>query len=256
MGAVTDREKDFHNKAYADDSRRVVGKYYSISRRSDEFYQQTLDSCAGGKKVLEYGCGTGSYAFFLAQNGATVTGIDISDVAVNLARQQANRRRLDGLDFRVMNAEQLDFGDDSFDVICGTGILHHLQLDRAYAELSRTLKPEGRAVFVEPLGHNALINLYRKRTPELRTEDEHPLLMRDVRLAGDYFGSVKTRFFHLTSLAGVPLRRVPGFTVMLGFFEAIDRLLFMVLPFLKRYAWVVVLELAKPRKPAGGMSEH
>jgi ubiquinone/menaquinone biosynthesis C-methylase UbiE len=75
--------------------------------------------------------------------------------------------------FDVMNAEELEFEDAAFDVIFGSGIIHHLDVPRAYSELARVLAPGGSAVFVEPLGHNPLIRVFRNRTPELRTPDEH-----------------------------------------------------------------------------------
>jgi hypothetical protein len=40
--------------------------------------------------------------------------------------------------------------------------------------------PAGWALFSEPLGHNPLVNWYRNRTPEQRTEDEHPLLLSSI----------------------------------------------------------------------------
>src|SRR3546814_15436315 len=77
--------------------------------------------------------------------------------------------------FSVDNAEQTSFPDASFDRIGGSGILHHLDLDSAYAEIARLLKPGGRAVFLEPLGHNPLYHAYRDRPPPMRTENENPL---------------------------------------------------------------------------------
>jgi ubiquinone/menaquinone biosynthesis C-methylase UbiE len=64
-----------------------------------------------------------------------------------------------------MNAEATTFPDNSFDLICGSSILHHLNLDKACAEIRRILRPDGGAVFIEPLGHNPLINMFRKLTP-------------------------------------------------------------------------------------------
>ena len=42
----------------------------------------------------------------------------------------------------------MSFADNSFDLICGTGILHHLDIHAAFHEISRTLRPDGIAVFV------------------------------------------------------------------------------------------------------------
>jgi SAM-dependent methyltransferase len=149
--------------------------------------------------------------------------------------------------FRVMDAELLDFEDDTFDLVCGRSILHHLDLTRAYSELGRVLKPSGAAIFVEPLGHNPLINLYRRLTPELRTPDEHPLMIRDLRFAEESFEVVRARFFHLSGLAAVPFRRAAGFRSLLGALDAIDRALFRLVPATRRYAWQVAIELTRPR---------
>ena len=97
-------------------------------------------------------------------------------MAIEQAIEHARAEGLeDRLTFRVMDAEQLEFADDSFNLVCGSGVLHHLDLNRAYAEVARVLEPTGIGVFEEPLGHNPAINAYRRRTPEMRTVDEHPL---------------------------------------------------------------------------------
>jgi SAM-dependent methyltransferase len=142
-----------------------------------------------------------------------------------------------------MNAEALDFPDASFDRVTGSGILHHLDLDRAYAEIRRVLRPGGYAVFLEPLGHNPLINWYRRRTPHLRTEDEHPLMRRDLDVARATFPRVDARFFDLTTLAAVPLRRTRVFGAASKLTAALDRILLSAHSPLRHQAWVVVLEL-------------
>lgn len=198
--------------------------------------------------MLEYGCGPGSYAFFLAERGASVLGIDLSATAIDQARSAARDRCAVGVEFRQLNAESLDVADDSFDLVCGTAILHHLDLERAYSELVRTLRPSGSAVFIEPLGHNPLINRFRRRTPSLRTEDEHPLRVEDVELAQLSFDRVDWHPFHLLSLAAVPFRRLPGFGSMVSGLDAADRLLFRLVPPFEKHAWQAVLVLEGPRK--------
>ena len=146
-----------------------------------------------------------------------------------------------------MNAEDLKFDDDYFDIVCGGAILHHLDLNKALSEITRVLKPDGKAIFVEPLGHNPLINLYRRFTPSLRTKDEHPLLMRDLKLMRDYFHQVDVRYFHLLSLLAVPFHKLSTFHSLLKITETIDKVVLQI-PFLKRQAWQAVIMLYKPRK--------
>lgn len=176
----TDKEhqKDFFDQHYGLDRRRSVSKFYVITSSSRGYYEKLLLSAVlkltNDINVLEYGCGKGSYAFFLAKYGVRVVGIDISEVGIRLAQERADCEGLKNVKFLVMDAEEMEFENNSFDLVCGTGILHHLDLNKALKELVRVLKPEGKAIFVEPLGHNPIINLYRKLTPSLRTKDEHP----------------------------------------------------------------------------------
>jgi SAM-dependent methyltransferase len=251
------RERDFHNETFADGGKQrfqAVEAFYSVSSSFVYYKRRLLESC-GDAHILEYGCGPGSSAFLLAGHSAKVVGIDISDVAIARAEQQARMEGLGNVAFEVMNAEELRFPDDSFDLICGSAILHHLDLRRAFSELARTLRPGGTALFVEPLGHNPAINFYRSLTPNLRTADEHPLLMKDFRIASEYFDVVEARFFQFLTFAAIPFRGFPFFRKLRLALDRYDQALFRRLPYLKRHAWQVVIELSKPRKsgPVSGL---
>ncbi|MBI2504375.1 MAG: class I SAM-dependent methyltransferase [Candidatus Latescibacteria bacterium] len=241
-----EREAAFHDRAFAERTRSAAGKFYAVTASSKGLYRELILRDCAGREVLEYGCGTGSHAFELAARGARVAGIDISPEGIAQARRRAAAEGLeDRLCLQVMDAEALEFPDQRFDLVCGSGILHHLDLERALAELCRVLKPGGRAVFFEPLGHNPLIALYRRLTPRLRSADEHPLRWGELQLIARHFARARFCFFHLSSLLAVPFRRLPGFGVLLGGLEALDRLLFRV-PFLRKQAWIVVVELEGP----------
>ena len=148
--------------------------------------------------------------------------------------------------FTVMNAEELKFENDFFDKIIGSSILHHLDLGKAIPEVSRVLKNSGKAVFIEPLGHNIMINLYRKLTPNFRTIDEHPFLMKDFNILKQNFKKVEIHYFHLTTLFAVPFRKTLWFKSILRLFQSIDRFLFNFLPFLRKQAWQVVIIVSEP----------
>ncbi len=101
---------------------------------------------AGGLKVLEIGCGLGTDGAQFAKAGSDYTGVDLTDAAVDLAR---NRFELFGLagTFRTADAENLDFADNSFDLVYSHGVLHHTpDTARAVREVHRVLQPGGRAV--------------------------------------------------------------------------------------------------------------
>ena len=74
------------------------------------------------------------------------------------------------------------------------GILHHLDFSKCLDEISRILKPDGSMIFVEPLGTNPLINLYRKFTPNSRSIDEHPLIAKDFRTLKEKFKDVEIKY--------------------------------------------------------------
>jgi len=251
----TDRkthEKAFFDKIFETEGRKSVRKFYKVVQGSRSFYRDCLIASSKGKTVIEYGCGKGSYAFVLAEHAARVIGIDISEVAIKIAQAQAKKLGLINVEFLEQDAEAMNFEDSSIDLICGTSILHHLNLENALKEISRILKTNGSAVFIEPLGHNPFINLFRKMTPQYRTEDEHPLTMNDLRFIKQFFDQTDHRFFHLFSLVTVPFRNFKFFPALLKAFDNFDAFLFKIFPFLKPMAWQVILILEKPRKSSQG----
>jgi ubiquinone/menaquinone biosynthesis C-methylase UbiE len=223
---------------------------FSITKEALKATYARLETEAPGRRVLEYGCGQGEASLIISKkyNPKSVVGIDISDVAVDQARSEAAALRLDNASFEVMNAEKMDFPDDEFDLGCGFGILHHLNLDVALRELARVLKSDGSCIFLEPLGHNPAINLYRWLTPNLRTEDEHPLLLKDFAIFQRHFSRLDPLFVNLTTLATLPFSRLPGSSPLVHGAAGVDKVLFRVLPFTRRFAWNVVLIFSGPKK--------
>ncbi len=242
------RERKFHNERFsAGGARGSTARFYAITGEAEDHYRDLVLTHGAGRHVLELGCGLGGEASNLASHGAIVTGVDISDVAVQQATDSASSKGLKTTSFHVMDAENLDFNANSFDLICGSSIIHHLNIERAYSELSRCLKRDGCAVLYEPLGHNPIINLYRRLTPSLRTIDEHPLLWRDIEQAKFYFSNVEATFFFLNTLMAIPFRRTQVFSNLVKWFNGADRVLFRTFPGARRFAWFVVMLLSGPK---------
>jgi hypothetical protein len=106
------------------------------------------------------------------------------------------------------------------------------------------LRPGGRAIFYEPMGHNPLINRFRQRTPELRTPDEHPLLVRDFTLAREYFRRVDVQYFGLTTLGAVAISKDTDSGWMMQMCERVDGVV-LKLPGVGPRAWMVLMTLMK-----------
>lgn len=242
-----ENEKQFFDWTFEFGARKPVSKFYTVAQSSRKCYENLLVANCRNKTVLEYGCGMGSSAFLLAKHGARVTGIDISEVALDLARARARDQGGEDVMFLVMDAEKMQFEDNSFELVCGTSILHHLHLCKALRELARILKPQGKAIFIEPMGHNPAINLFRKLTPHFRTRDEHPLIVKDLEFMREFFHQVDCNFFHLFPLLAVPFRDSRAFPLLLKTLDNIDRKLFEWAPLLRLLAWQVVIILEKPK---------
>lgn len=100
-----------------------------------------------GQHVLDVASGRGAVLFPATERAGptgTVVGIDLADGMVRATNEDATRRGLSAR-VRVMDAEQLDFPDATFDrVLCGFGLMFFPHLDKALAEFQRVLRPGGR----------------------------------------------------------------------------------------------------------------
>ncbi|HEX8082723.1 MAG TPA: class I SAM-dependent methyltransferase [Solirubrobacteraceae bacterium] len=244
-----EREKAFHDERFAHDD-RSANRFYAIDAASVREFERRIAALPADADVLDYGCGSGAYAAIALARapGRRVVAVDLSPVALEQAAAAAEAAGVGGrIEFREMNAEALEFEDATFDAVCGNGVLHHLDLERAYAEVARVMKPGGSGLFLEPMGHNPLINAYRRRTPEQRTPDEHPLLTADFDLARRWFAEVEPTYFSLLSLGTLPFAPARDSRRLIDRLDAVDRALFRRLPAAGRFAWLVLVALRGPR---------
>ncbi len=94
-------------------------------------------------KVLDIGTGPGFFSIILAKAGFTVTAIDVTENMLEEARQNAGTLA-DKIDFKIMDAENLIFADNSFDIIVTRNLTWNLtNPNRAYSEWVRVLKKGG-----------------------------------------------------------------------------------------------------------------
>jgi SAM-dependent methyltransferase len=102
-----------------------------------------------GQRLLEVGCGIGTDLTRFALGGARVTGVDLSQTAIDLARQNLALHGVGAEELRVENAEALTDADNSFDVVYGHGVVQYTaDPARLVRECHRVLKPGGTAIFM------------------------------------------------------------------------------------------------------------
>lgn len=96
------------------------------------------------KKILDIATGAGNYIHLITalyDDFSEIIGIDMNEGPVNSAEQQFDDARIR---FRQMDGLQMDFPDNSFDLICLSNSLHHLNDTKAImTEMERVLKPGG-----------------------------------------------------------------------------------------------------------------
>jgi ubiquinone/menaquinone biosynthesis C-methylase UbiE len=100
-------------------------------------------------KALELGCGTGFFLLNLKQAGVLAQG-HVTDISPGMVDAAVDNARMLGfeVDGRVADAESLPYDDDSFDLVVGHAVLHHIpDVELALREVLRVLKPGGRFVF-------------------------------------------------------------------------------------------------------------
>jgi len=257
-----------------EDRKKILSKYEHIFENEKKYYRNVVESSSGDydlenesffrkaylkfreaignvnkRKILDVGCGGGALSFYLSRKGANVTGIDISASSIEACRKEAKTRGLT-IDFREMNAQIPDFEDETFDMIVGSRVIHHLpNLDIFFKECKRLLKKDGYIVFIEPLKKNIIVELNRKFfAPEKRTHHEHPLYVSDIEVARKIFGNLEHwEYFLISPLAMFFRDFVKNKTLFTSFYKTLN---FLESPLtkiraLKQYCWQTVIKCSK-----------
>ncbi|HLZ36392.1 MAG TPA: class I SAM-dependent methyltransferase [Mycobacteriales bacterium] len=155
------------NVVYHDWEASTYDAKWSISfdERCIRYARERFTTIAGGTgwpygRALELGCGTGFFLLNLKLAGVLAEGAvtDISPGMVAVAQRNAESLGF-SVDGRVADAEAIPYDDDSFDLVVGHAVLHHIpDVEQALREVLRVLRPGGRFVFAgEPTRHGDVI---------------------------------------------------------------------------------------------------
>jgi SAM-dependent methyltransferase len=182
-----------------------------------------------GRDVLEVGCGIGTDLVRFARGGAIVSGIDLSQTAIDLARRNFEWHGVAPKELRIGNAEALPYRDETFDVVYGHGVLQYTaDAARVVRECHRVLRPQGLAVFMV-YNRISWLNAMSKLTKVALEHEDAPVLkkysIREFRQLLSPFATVDVvpeRFPVKSRLHG-GWKGVLFNTVFVGTFNALPR---------------------------------
>lgn len=218
-----------------------------------------------GKKVLDLGCGSGETSVYLALKGAEVQAVDISPEMIEITKKLAEKHGVkNNVSTDVGNLEAMNFPENTYDAVYGQDILHHLDFEIIFPKIHKTLKNGGIAVFSEPLAENFIINLLRRLTPNIRTTDEHPFKIKDIKKYGGIFSKYEYKCFQLFTLAiffwmylseifkkkksrywKKIIEEYERYKQAFLILQNIDNIAFKIFPFLRKYGRMVVMKFTK-----------
>jgi SAM-dependent methyltransferase len=233
--------------------RDVLERYRHPTRpwHNKEFRFRLLGD-VDGVRILDVGCGMGENAVLLASRGALVTGVDVSAKSIDAARRLANATPLARRpEFVCAPLETAHLEEDSFDVLWGDGVLHHVlhDLDGILARIVRFGREGALVVFSEPVDRVPGMRRLRRLLPVPLdgTPDERPLVEREVALTRRHFPDLQVTAFSFVGrlnrllLPGGSLERAtPGRRVASELLTRADAAL-LSLPVLSRLGGVLVM---------------
>lgn len=250
---IKEREKEFHDSHYDAPLQPVVVEELRRTRiqpcyTTGDFpdadntceFHKIINGEWKDKLVLDYACGNGTWAIYFAMLGAKrVMGFDLSEMAISKGRERVSTQGLeDKVQMDVMDAAQLDYDDNTFDIAIGHAVLHHVSKYPGIAEdLYRVMKPGARAYFKENLADFPLFWLWWKLKGEV-PQGDIPIHARTIRrkfnmfskveIIGDDFLFCLKRFVWKKDMKRA--RRI-----ILRGMKRVDVILFSLCPFLRKW---------------------
>ena len=246
LSEINKREKDFHNKLHLSEEleRESQSKFYKALYGLYSDFLNILKNETKTKDVLDFGCGTGNFTKKVINfNPKKIVAVDISEEAIKKAKNNPGLNSKN-IEYRVENCEDLNLNSDSFDVAYGSGILHHLNLNRSLSELKRILKKNGKIIFIEPMATNPIINLYRKFTPNSRTSDEHPFKLSDIEFIKSSFANVEVKYYGFFTLVCFLFYKEPEKSNLFQILKKMDEKI-LNSRYFKFLAWSVLIKAKK-----------
>jgi SAM-dependent methyltransferase len=292
--------RSLKEKAYSSIDEFGMSQIAPSAMRSADFGDSESSFPAKGR-MLEIGPGMGQDTPFLSRSGSELVAIDLSreslkkireqipnpkfQIPIRLRRtqfpiseskisvtQQPNFQEenfqtnfnspITNLHVLQMDATELGFKEESFDLLFANTVLMHLHRRKFFPEVKRILTEGGRAVFIEPLKNNPFLFLYRLFFSKSREIHPDYLSLEEIQKFSSFFQRVETSEFYLFAFLFFPLlhfsrmfkrrsNHVPDkrnrtfISSLFHLLERTDSTIIRLFPFTKRFSSFVVIECVK-----------
>ena len=249
--------KPFHWKA-----RSSVAK---SARYSLIFGEATLNALSQltsirGKKIADLGCGDGEMSALFSRGGAVVYSVDVDLQALRRAGELFQIQAPGPCFLINAQVEALPMATESIDVTFSRSTLQYMDISRVLAEIRRTLRQGGVAIFNENLPNNPFVQLYRSlrfirakltgNTGYINTIREY-FSTKDLKLLQRDF-TVSVKYYHLLRPITIfPLRITRKYECLLWLdksLASLDSYLLQRMPRLQKYAWQISIVAIKKGK--------
>ena len=133
-----EKTKSTTAKAYS----KIAPNYNSGKKwyeKDGESIDRFLSSLVPNARILSIGCGKGELEGYVASKEYMVTAVDIAPGMIESAKMEFPE-----VTFQVMDADELDFSENSFDAVICRYMSQHVDLDRLLAQISRVTKSDGK----------------------------------------------------------------------------------------------------------------
>lgn len=195
--------------------------------------------------VLEIGPGIGRETAALVAGGAHALALDVTLAALERTRAGVSGAAPAAASTGVLHpvqalAERLPLRDGSIDRVFAQTVLMHLDLSAAAGEWARVLRPGGRVIVLEPVRGNPLVWLHRRFISPYRVTRPNYVTVAELETVSPDLKLLRHEEHFLLSVAVLALPP-PLARVLRPVLARVDRAL-LVLPFLRRFAWMTLAE--------------
>lgn len=199
------------------------------------------DNINSDSTVMDLCCGDGIHSINLGYLSNHVIATDIAEYSIEIAKLRAKALNLNSIQFLKGDAEDVQFPNNSFDVVTCVGSISYVELEKFTAEVLRILKPGGRFIAVDSFNHNPIYRFnrylhYLQGNRSISTLNRMPREKTLEYLEGQ-FQSLEKHYFGIFIFIAPFLSRVLGGTKAKKVIDNLDK----KISFLKKYSFKIVV---------------